>query len=295
MFSGCLVAMITPFRNGEVDEPALRGLVQFHLRNGTDGLVPCGTTGESVTMTEEEQLRVIEVVVDEVNGRIPVIAGTGTNGTAKTIKLTKAAQKLGADGALLVTPYYNKPTQQGLFLHFEAVARVTDLPLVLYNVPSRTSVNMAPETVARLAKIPTIVGIKEAAGNMDQVSQIIGSCPDDFAVLSGDDSLTLPMLALGGVGVISVVGNIAPAAMTELVRSYRAGNLARARELHYQLFDLCRAMFLETNPIPVKTAAGLLGLCSSELRLPLCPIADSNRTKLEEALRVSTVLSPVAA
>ena len=295
MFSGCLVAMITPFRNGEVDEPALRGLVQFHLRNGTDGLVPCGTTGESVTMTEEEQLRVIEVVVDEVNGRIPVIAGTGTNGTAKTIKLTKAAQKLGADGALLVTPYYNKPTQQGLFLHFEAVARATDLPLVLYNVPGRTSVNMAPETVARLAKIPTIVGIKEAAGSMDQVSQIIGSCPDDFAVLSGDDSLTLPMLALGGVGVISVVGNIAPAAMTELVRSYRAGNVARARELHYQLFDLCRAMFLETNPIPVKTAAGLLGLCSSELRLPLCPIADSNRTKLEEALRVSTVLSPVAA
>jgi 4-hydroxy-tetrahydrodipicolinate synthase len=295
VFSGCLVAMITPFRNGEVDEPALRGLVQFHLRNGTDGLVPCGTTGESVTMTEEEQLRVIEVVVEEVNGRIPVIAGTGTNGTAKTIKLTRAAQKLGADGALLVTPYYNKPTQQGLFLHFEAVAKATDLPLVLYNVPSRTSVNMAPETVARLAKIPTIVGIKEAAGNMDQVSQIIGSCPDDFAVLSGDDSLTLPMLALGGVGVISVVGNIAPAAMTELVRSYRTGNVTRARELHYQLFDLCRAMFLETNPIPVKTAAGLLGLCSPELRLPLCPIADSNRAKLEEALRVSTVLSPVPA
>jgi 4-hydroxy-tetrahydrodipicolinate synthase len=295
VFSGCLVAMITPFRNGEVDEPALRGLVQFHLRNGTDGLVPCGTTGESVTMTEEEQLRVIEVVVEEVNGRIPVIAGTGTNGTAKTIKLTRAAQKLGADGALLVTPYYNKPTQQGLFLHFEAVAKATDLPLVLYNVPSRTSVNMAPETVARLAKIPTIVGIKEAAGNMDQVSQIIGSCPDDFAVLSGDDSLTLPMLALGGVGVISVVGNIAPAAMTELVRSYRTGNVTRARELHYQLFDLCRAMFLETNPIPVKTAAGLLGLCSPELRLPLCPIADSNRAKLEEALRASTVLSPVPA
>jgi 4-hydroxy-tetrahydrodipicolinate synthase len=295
VFSGCLVAMITPFQNGEVDEAALRGLVQFHLRNGTNGLVPCGTTGESVTMTEEEQLRVIEVVVEEVNGRIPVIAGTGTNGTAKTIKLTKAAQKLGADGALLVTPYYNKPTQQGLFLHFEAVARATDLPLVLYNVPGRTSVNMAPETVARLAKIPTIVGIKEAAGNMDQVSQIIGSCPHDFAVLSGDDSLTLPMLALGGVGVISVVGNIAPAAMTELVRSYRAGNVARARELHYQLFDLCRAMFLETNPIPVKTAAGLLGLCSAEMRLPLCPIADSNRAKLEEALRVSTVLSPVAA
>jgi 4-hydroxy-tetrahydrodipicolinate synthase len=188
--------MITPFRDGEVDETALRGLVQFHLKNGTDGLVPCGTTGESVTMSEEELLRVVEIVVDEVNGRIPVIAGTGTNSTTKSIKLTKAVQKLGADGALLVTPYYNKPTQQGLFLHYEAIAKATDLPLVLYNVPGRTSVNMLPETVARLARIPTIAGIKEASGNMDQVSQIVQSCHAEFAVLSGDDSLTLPLLAL---------------------------------------------------------------------------------------------------
>jgi 4-hydroxy-tetrahydrodipicolinate synthase len=287
--------MITPFRDGEIDEAALRGLVGFHLKNGTDGLVPCGTTGESVTMSEEELLRVVEIVVEEVDGRIPVVAGTGTNSTAKSIKLTKAAQKLGADGALLVTPYYNKPTQQGLFLHYEAIARATDLPLVLYNVPGRTSVNMLPETVARLARIPTIAGIKEASGSMDQVSQIVDSCRSDFAVLSGDDSLTLPLLALGGVGVISVVGNIAPAAMSDLVRAFRAGDLARARDLHYQLFNLCRAMFIETNPIPVKTAAGILGLCSDEMRLPLCALSDGNRKKLEEVVRSCTALQPVAA
>ena len=295
VFSGCLVAMITPFRDGEVDEAALRGLVKFHLKNGTDGLVPCGTTGESVTMSEEELLRVVEIVVEEVDGRIPVIAGTGTNSTSKSIKLTKAAQKLGADGALLVTPYYNKPTQQGLFLHYEAIARATDLPLVLYNVPGRTSVNMLPETVARLALIPTIVGIKEASGSMDQVSQIVDTCRSDFAVLSGDDSLTLPLLALGGVGVISVVGNIAPAAMSDLVRAHRAGDLTRARDLHYQLFNLCRAMFIETNPIPVKTAAAILGLCSDEMRLPMCALSDGNRKKLEEAIRSCKALQPVAA
>ena len=294
MYSGCLVAMITPFRDGKVDEPALRNLVDFHLRNGTDGLVPCGTTGESVSMTEEEQLRVIEVVVEQVNKRIPVIAGTGTNSTAKTIKMTKLAQKVGADAALVVTPYYNKPTQQGLYLHFEAIARETDLPLVLYNVPSRTSVNMLPETVARLAKIPTIVAVKEASGSMDQVSQIVESCRADFSVLSGDDSLTLPMLSLGGTGVISVVGNIAPGPMSEMVRAYRQGNVARARELHYQLFDLCRAMFIETNPIPVKTAAGILGLCSPELRLPMCPMGEANRQKLEQVVRSSPVLQTTA-
>lgn len=295
MFSGCLVAMITPFRDGQIDEPGLRRLVEFHLRNGTDGLVPCGTTGESVSMTEEEQLRVIEIVVETVNKRIPVVAGTGTNGTAKTIKMTKKAKEVGADAALVVTPYYNKPTQQGLYLHFEAIAKETDLPLVLYNVPSRTSVNMLPETVARLAKIPTIVAVKEASGSMDQVSQIVQSCRSDFAVLSGDDSLTLPMLSLGGAGVVSVVGNIAPAPMSELVRAYRSGNVARAQELHYQIFDLCRAMFYETNPIPVKTAAGILGLCSDELRLPMCAMGEANRQKLEQVLKTSQVLQPATA
>jgi len=274
MYSGCLVAMITPFQNGEIDEPGLRRLVEFHLQNGTDGLVPCGTTGESVSMTEEEQLRVIEIVVETVNKRIPVIAGTGTNSTAKTIKMTKKAQKVGADAALVVTPYYNKPTQQGLYLHFEAIAK---------------------ETVARLAKIPNIVAVKEASGSMDQVSQIVASCRPDFAVLSGDDSLTLPMLSLGGTGVVSVVGNIAPGPMSEMVRAFRSGNLARARALHYQLFDLCRAMFVETNPIPVKTAAGILGLCSPELRLPMCPLSDANRQKLEQVLKTSPVLQPAAA
>jgi len=295
MYSGCLVAMITPFQNGEIDEPGLRRLVEFHLQNGTDGLVPCGTTGESVSMTEEEQLRVIEIVVETVNKRIPVIAGTGTNSTAKTIKMTKKAQKVGADAALVVTPYYNKPTQQGLYLHFEAIAKETDLPIVMYNVPSRTSVNLLPETVARLAKIPNIVAVKEASGSMDQVSQIVASCRPDFAVLSGDDSLTLPMLSLGGTGVVSVVGNIAPGPMSEMVRAFRSGNLARARALHYQLFDLCRAMFVETNPIPVKTAAGILGLCSPELRLPMCPLSDANRQKLEQVLKTSPVLQPAAA
>lgn len=295
MFSGCLVAMITPFRDGKIDEPGLRRLVDFHLENGTDGHVPCGTTGESVSMTEEEQLRVIEIVVEAVNKRIPVIAGTGTNSTAKTIKMTRKAKEVGADAALVVTPYYNKPTQQGLYLHFEAIAKETDLPLVLYNVPSRTSVNMLPETVARLAKIPTVVAVKEASGSMDQVSQIVQSCRADFAVLSGDDSLTLPMLSLGGTGVISVVGNIAPSPMSEMVRAYRAGNVARARELHYQMFDLCRAMFYETNPIPVKTAAGFLGLCSSELRLPMCPMGEANRQKLEQVLKTSPVLQPATA
>lgn len=294
MFAGCFVAMITPFRDGEIDVPALRRLVEFHLANGTDGLVPCGTTGEAVTMTEEEQLRVVEIVVETVNKRIPVVAGTGTNSTAKTIKMTKKARDVGADAALVVTPYYNKPTQQGLYLHFEAIARETDFPLVLYNVPTRTSVNMLPETVARLAKIPNVVAIKEASGNMDQVSQIVQSCRSDFAVLSGDDSLTLPMLSLGGTGVVSVVGNIAPKAMSDMVRAYRHGDHARARELHYQLFDLCRAMFIETNPIPVKTAAGILGLCSAEMRLPMCPMGDANRQKLEQVINASPVLQPAA-
>jgi 4-hydroxy-tetrahydrodipicolinate synthase len=289
-FSGSLVALITPFKGDgasnpdEIDEAKLRALVEYHIRNGTDGLVPCGTTGESVTLDESEHDRVVRVVVETAAGRVPVIAGAGTNSTAKTIKYAKAAQAAGADGILVVTPYYNKPTQQGLFLHFEAVAKAADLPLIVYNVPSRTSVNLLPETLARLAKIDSIVGVKEASGSLDQVSQVVASCPADFAVLSGDDSLTLPMLAVGGVGVISVVANVAPKATADLVRAFRAGDLARARELHYGLFDLTKAMFYETNPIPVKTAAGLLGLCSPRLRLPMCAIGEANAAKLKSVL-----------
>ncbi|HUE76053.1 MAG TPA: 4-hydroxy-tetrahydrodipicolinate synthase [Chloroflexota bacterium] len=295
MFSGSLVAMITPFRDGQIDEPRLRDAVEFHVRNGTNGLVPCGTTGESVTMTEEEQLRVISIVVETVAGRLPVVAGTGTNDTAKTIKLTKKARDIGATGALVVTPYYNKPTPEGLFRHYEAIATATDLPIVMYNVPSRTSVNMLPETVARLARIPTIVGIKEASGSIDQSSQIVASCPSDFVVLSGDDSLTLPIMSVGGVGVISVVANITPRPVSDMVAAFRDGDARRAQRIHIELFDLCRAMFYETNPIPVKTAAGILGLCSDELRLPLCPMSDGNRKKLEEALAASPHTSAVAA
>jgi 4-hydroxy-tetrahydrodipicolinate synthase len=285
-FSGSLVALITPFKEstGELDEDALRRLVEYHVRNGTNGLVPCGTTGESVTLDDDEHGRVIQIVVETAAGRVPVVAGTGTNSTAKTIKHSKHAKELGADGLLVVTPYYNRPTQAGLYLHYEAIAKAVDLPIVVYNVPSRTGTNLLPETLARLAKIESIVAVKEAAGSMDQVSQIVESCPPDFAVLSGDDSLTLPMLALGGAGVISVVANIAPRAMSDLVAAYRGGDLGRARDLHYRIFDLCRAMFLETNPIPVKTAAGLIGLCSAKMRLPMCPLGEANVAKLKQAL-----------
>jgi 4-hydroxy-tetrahydrodipicolinate synthase len=294
MFAGSLVALITPFKGEGVDEAALRKLVEYHVRNGTNGLVPCGTTGESVTMTDEENDRVIRIVVETAAKRIPVIAGSGTNSTAKTIKHTRAAQAAGADGALVVTPYYNRPTPQGLYLHYEAIAKATDLPLILYNVPSRTGTNMLPETVARLAKIPSIVGIKEASGSMDQASQIIQSCGPDFTVLSGDDSLTLPLMSLGGKGIISVVANVAPKAMSDLTRLFAAGEQAGARDIHYRIFDLCRAMFYETNPIPVKTAAGLLGLCTGEMRLPLCPMSEGNLKKLKEALATCDLVQPAA-
>lgn len=294
MFAGSFVALITPFKDGTVDVDKLRGLVEFQIKNGTNGLVPCGTTGESVTMEEEEDQLVVRTVIEVAAKRVPVIAGTGSNDTASAIEYTKAAQRLGADGALLVTPYYNKPTQEGLYRHYEAVAAQTDIPLVLYNVPGRTSVNLLPETVARLARLDNVVAIKEASGSMDQVSAIIQSCGPDFDVLSGDDSLTLPILALGGRGVISVVANIAPAPLAQMVAAFLAGDVQQARELHYRLFDLCRAMFIETNPIPVKTAAGLLGMCSPEMRLPLCAMADGNVTKLREALAAFGLL-PVGA
>ena len=280
-FSGSLVALITPHRDGKVDEAALRNLVEYHVANGTNGLVPCGTTGESVTLDEVEHERVIRIVIETAAGRVPVVAGAGTNNTAKSIKLAKEARHAGADGILVVTPYYNRPTQSGLYLHYEALAKAVDIPIVVYNVPSRTGTNLLPDTLARLSKLPTIVAVKEASGSMDQVSQIIQECGPDLAILSGDDSLTLPILALGGHGVISVVANIAPSAMAELVRSFRAGDVARAQALHYQLFELCRTMFIETNPIPVKAAAAHLGLCGGEMRLPMCPPSDANLARIK--------------
>jgi 4-hydroxy-tetrahydrodipicolinate synthase len=286
--------MITPFKDGKVDEQGVADLVEFQLRNGTNGLVPCGTTGEAVTLSDEEHLRVVEITIETARGRVPVVAGTGTNSTEKTIKTTKAVAKIGADAALVVTPYYNKPTPEGLFQHYKAINDAVDLPIVAYNVPTRTSVNMSAETTLRISGLPNVIAVKEASGSMDQVSEILQDAAPDFAVMSGDDSVTLPLLALGGTGVVSVVANIAPAAMSDLVAAFHAGDVARARELHHQIFGLCRAMFIETNPIPVKTAAGMLGLCSDELRLPLVALSDGNRAKLKAALDSCPLIQPIA-
>jgi len=282
MFSGCLVALITPFKEGEVDYAKLRELVDWHVEQGTDGLVPCGTTGESPTLSFEEHEKVIVTVVEQVGGRIPVVAGTGSNNTAEALRLTRFAKEAGADGALMITPYYNKPTQEGMYRHFQAVAEEVDIPLVLYNVPGRTGVNLAPETVARLAEAPNIVAVKEASGSLDQASAIASLC--DITILSGDDSLTLPLLSVGCAGVISVVGNIVPRDMKAMIEAFQGGHLERARRLHLKLFPLCRAMFLETNPIPVNTAMKMLGRTTGEVRLPLCEMAEANRAALRRVL-----------
>lgn len=284
MLRGAIVAIVTPFKDGRVDEEVLRGLVEFQIENGTDGIVPCGTTGESATLSYEEHKRVVELTVEAVGKRVPVIAGTGSNSTAETVMLTKHAEKAGADAALLITPYYNKPTQEGLYQHYRAVSEEVDLPLILYNVPGRTGVNLLPETVARLAELKNIVGIKEATGDMNQVSRIIELCPEDFVVLSGDDFTTLPLLCLGGKGVISVTSNVAPKDVASMIDAFEAGDLAKARELHYRLLPLHRAMFLETNPIPVKMALAMMGKTTEELRLPLTPMSEKNREKLKKTL-----------
>ncbi len=282
-FHGSIVALVTPFKNGKVDEKTLAHLVEFHIKSGTDGIVPVGTTGECPTLSHAEHQRVIEIVVKSAKRRVPVIGGTGSNSTEEAISLTRFAKKVGADGALMVTPYYNRPTQEGLYRHYEAVAKAVDIPIILYNVPGRTGVSLAPETVARLAKISTIVAIKEATGSMDQTSHILSLC--DITVLSGDDSLTLPLLSIGAKGVISVIANIIPEAVSEMVDAYFAGNRERAEKLHYRMFPLCRALFIEANPIPVKRAMKLLGLASDEIRLPLCPMAPPNEKLLVQALR----------
>ncbi len=241
-FQGAMTALATPFKNGKVDEKTLTSLVQRQIKAGIDGLVPVGTTGESPTLTHEEHGRVIEIVIEAAAKKVPVIAGTGSNSTAEAISLTKFAKKAGADAALIVTPYYNKPTQEGLYRHYEAIAKAVDIPIVLYNIPGRSVINLAPDTVARLAKIPTIVAIKEATGSMDQSSHILSIC--DLTVLSGDDSLTLPLMALGSKGVISVASNIVPEAVAQLVDSFLAGDLKKAQGLHHKLFSLCRALFV---------------------------------------------------
>jgi len=285
MFKGSIVAIVTPFKNGEIDEDAYRELIEFQIQNGTSAIVPCGTTGESATLSVAEHNRVIDIAVEAVKKRVPVIAGTGGNSTSEAIELTAHAKRAGADGTLQVTPYYNKPTQEGLFRHFKAIAKAVALPQVLYNVPGRTSVNMLPETVARLAELDEVVAIKEASGSLVQMAEIVNLVGDKITLLSGDDNLTLPLLSIGGKGVISVVANIVPKDSADMVRAWLDGRAEEAKRLFLKLFPLCQAMFYETNPIPVKTALGLMGKAGDEMRLPLCPMAPGNLEKLKNALR----------
>jgi 4-hydroxy-tetrahydrodipicolinate synthase len=292
MFSGAFTALVTPFRNGEVDVEALENLVEFQIGQGIHGLVPCGTTGETPSMSEAEDRLVIGTVVRVANGRVPVIAGTGSNSTDMAIKYTRMAEEEGADGSLQVSPYYNKPTQEGLYRHFAAIAESTSLPVVLYNIPGRTSVTVGAETTARLAEIPNIVGTKEATHSMDLASDIRRLCGEEFDILSGDDSLTLPLMSLGGRGVISVAANVAPAVVSDMVNALLEGDFERGRELHYDLLPLCRALFIETNPIPVKTAASILGLCSDEMRLPMIPLAGENLDHLRRVMEETNHLLP---
>ena len=283
MFKGCFVAIVTPFKEGEVDEKSLRGLIHFCLDKGIDGIVPCGTTGESPTLSFEEHKRVIQITVEEVKGKVPVIAGTGSNNTEEAAELTNFAKEVGAEATLVITPYYNKPTPRGMEAHYARLNEI-GIPIIIYNVPSRTGINIPPETVGKLSRLKNIVGIKEASGNIDQMSSIISLSRDDFSVLSGNDSHTLPLLSLGGVGVISVVANIAPGDMTQMVKAYLEGNIEKAKELHYKLYPLCRAMFIETNPLPVKTALAKMGMIEKKWRLPLVGMKEENEKKLEKVL-----------
>ncbi|MCX5708076.1 MAG: 4-hydroxy-tetrahydrodipicolinate synthase [Candidatus Omnitrophica bacterium] len=286
MFEGSLVALVTPFKNGKVDEKKLKELIEFQIKNGTSGIVPCGTTGESATLSTAEHERVIEITIEKVNKRVPVIAGTGSNSTEEAINLTKHAAASGASASLQVSPYYNRPTQKGLYEHFKAIADAVNIPIVLYNIAGRTGVNIEPETIAKLAKdCKNIVGVKEASGNLEQMSRIKFLCPENFDLISGDDGLTLPVLAIGGTGIISVVANIAPKDVANMVKEYRKGNVDKARSLHYKLFPLVKAMFIETNPIPVKTAMGMLGICEPDLRLPMTAMLPENADKLRKALK----------
>ena len=285
MFSGSIVAIVTPFKGGKVDEEKYRELIEFQIKGGTSAIVPCGTTGESATLSIEEHNRVIEIAVKAVNKRVPVIAGTGGNSTSEAIELTRHAKEIGADATLQVTPYYNKPTQEGLYEHFKAIAKSAPLPQVLYNVPGRTGVNMLPQTVARLAELSEIVAIKEASGNLGQMAEILQLAGEKITLLSGDDNVTLPVLAIGGKGVISVVANVVPGDTSEMVKAWEKGDIDRARALFYKLFPLCQAMFYETNPIPVKTSLALMGKIDGELRLPLWPMAPGILEKLKKALK----------
>jgi len=284
MFKGVITALVTPFRDDRIDEEALRRLVDEQIRAGIDGLVPVGTTGESPTLSTEEHIRVIEIVVQETKKRVPVLAGTGGNATREAIELTQAAKAVGADGTLQVTPYYNKPTQDGLFRHFKAVADAAPLPMVLYNVPGRTGCDLLPDTIARLCELPLVVGVKEATGNLQRAAQIISRVGDRLSLLSGDDATAFPFYALGGNGCISVVSNVAPADMAAMWDAAAAGNWGKSRELHYKLFPLSEGLFIEANPIPVKAALAMMGKIADEIRPPLYPMAGAGREKVRKIL-----------
>jgi 4-hydroxy-tetrahydrodipicolinate synthase len=285
MFPGCLTALVTPFRGGGVDTKALADLVEEQIAGGVNGLVPCGSTGESATLSHDEHMAVIREVIRAARGRVPVIAGTGSNSTAEAIRLTRAAEEAGAQAALLISPYYNRPTQEGIVRHYAAIAEATRLPLIPYNIPGRTASNITAETMARIARIPRVIGVKEASGSMGQVLDILDLCGPDFGVWSGDDVVNLPIMAAGGVGVISVASNLVPKRVVELTDALRANDLVRARRAHTVLMPIYRAITLEVNPIPVKTALAIMGRCSDELRLPLTPMAPANRERLEQVLR----------
>ncbi|WP_320170061.1 4-hydroxy-tetrahydrodipicolinate synthase [Maridesulfovibrio sp.] len=290
-FQGALTALVTPFKDGAIDQDAYRELIEWQIEQGIDGLVPCGTTGEAATMTHEEQGEVIRICVEQVKGRIPVIAGAGSNNTKEAVNLTLLAKNAGADATLQITPYYNKPTPNGLIAHFKTLSEEASMPFILYNVPGRTGLNALPETIARIAReVPDVIGVKEATGNLSQVSDVIEKCPEGFTVLSGDDFTVLPLLALGGHGVISVVSNIMPDVMSGMCAAFRNGDIKKAQELHYKMQPLNRAMFIETNPIPVKTALGMMGKLETSFRLPLVPLLPENESKLEATLKENGII-----
>ena len=290
MFSGSMVALVTPFKDGGVDWQSLEGLIDFHLRNGTHGIVPCGTTGESATLSHKEHDDVIRAVIKAVNRRAPVIAGTGSNSTEEAVRLTRQAERSGADGALMISPYYNRPTQEGIYQHYKTVASEVGIPIIVYNIPGRTGSKIEPETLARLAEVKNIAGVKEATGSVDQAIDVIRLCGDRLAVYSGEDSLIFSLMALGGKGVISTVANVAPKETAQLASACLAGDWQRGRELQFKLMPLIRSVFLETNPIPVKTALALMGKCGGDLRLPLTPMGEGNIKKLAQTLREFGIL-----
>lgn len=283
MFKGSYVALVTPFNDGKVDEKAFIKLIEWQIKSGTDGIVPCGCTGEAATLSHEEQKRLMKITVETVNGRVPVVAGTGSNCTDEAIELTVYAKKAGCDGALIITPYYNKPTAEGQYRHYAAIAKKADIPIMLYNVPSRTGISLAPATVARLSKIDNIVAIKEAAGSVQQVVDIISL--SDITVLSGDDSMTLPFMAVGAKGIVSVAANVVPREVHNLVETFMDGKLSESRKIHYHLTSIFRNLFIETNPLPVKTAMAMMGLVREEWRMPLCEMTKENKAILREVLK----------